>query len=177
MGPLVHLGSAALLQRTRQYHFQQLCKDSNCVDALPLGFHLRQADVHLERKNDGQDHPTGTGVAYVQFSSPDTAEDARSSRHKQSMGARYIECMTLVAGMLLHLLQFCTSDHHISRTLRTAAQSCLPGLHVSAVHSKHVGCPNVCDQLYLQQCAGYLESCHKCLCTWLELALTLQPAC
>ena len=97
MSPLVHLASAALLQRIPQWHFQQLCN----VDVLPLGFHLHQADVHLETKNDGQNNPTGTGVAYVQFSSPDSAEDARSSRHKQSMGARYIECMTLIAGMLL----------------------------------------------------------------------------
>ena len=76
------------------------CIDSNYMDALPLGFRLSQDDVHLETRNDRQENPTGTGVAYVQFSSPDTADQARNSKHKQSMGARYIECMTLTSGML-----------------------------------------------------------------------------
>lgn len=70
------------------------------MDAHPLGFHLSQDDVHLETRNDKQENSPGTGVAYVQFSSPDTAEEARNSKHKQSMGARYIECMTLISGML-----------------------------------------------------------------------------
>lgn len=67
---------------------------------LPSGFNLSPADVHLESRHDRQGNPTGTGVAYVQFSSPDVAESARSSKHKQTMGTRYIECMTWVAGML-----------------------------------------------------------------------------
>ena len=72
--------------------------------ALPLGFHLRQDDVHLETRHDRQDNPTGTGVAYVQFGSPDTAEEARNNKHKQTMGTRYIECMTLNSGMLASAL-------------------------------------------------------------------------
>ena len=50
-----------------------------------------------------RDHPsqrTGTGIAYVQFSSPEEAERARHSRHKQMMGPRYIECMVFVPGQL-----------------------------------------------------------------------------
>ena len=78
----------------------QPCIESNYMDAVPVGFHLSQDDVHLETRHDRQENPTGTGVAYVQFSNPDTAEDARNSKHKQTMGTRYIECMTLNSGML-----------------------------------------------------------------------------
>ena len=70
------------------------------MDALPVGFHLSQDNVHLETMIDSQDNPRGTGVAYIQFSSSDTAEGARKSKHKQSMGTRYIECMTLTSGPL-----------------------------------------------------------------------------
>ena len=76
------------------------CPDSIYMDALPVGFHLSQDNVHLEIVNDSQDNPRGTGVAYIQFSSSDTAEEARKSKHKQSMGTRYIECMTLTSGPL-----------------------------------------------------------------------------
>ena len=63
------------------------------------GFHLSAQDVHLETRDDRQGNPTGTGVAYVQFPSPDLAEDARHVKHKQMMGARYVECMTFITGM------------------------------------------------------------------------------
>lgn len=68
---------------------------------LPLGFHLSEADVHVESRQDRLGSAAGTGVAYVQFGSPAIAEHARTSKHKQTMGTRYIECMTWISGMLL----------------------------------------------------------------------------
>ena len=55
--------------------------------------------MHLEVRHDRQGKETGTGLAYVQFSSPDYADEARHTKHKQLMGTRYIECMTFIAGM------------------------------------------------------------------------------
>lgn len=63
------------------------------------GFQLRPEDVHLETRHDRQGKETGTGLAFVQFSSPDHADEARHTKHKQMMGTRYIECMTFIAGM------------------------------------------------------------------------------
>lgn len=39
----------------------------------------------------------GTGVAYVRFQNPGEAEKARKERHRQQMGARYIECLPFTA--------------------------------------------------------------------------------
>ena len=57
-------------------------------------------NVHLELRDDRQGRQAGTGVAYVRFTSPEVAEQARHSRHKQMMGIRYIECMISTPGML-----------------------------------------------------------------------------
>ncbi|DBA74130.1 TPA: hypothetical protein ACH3X1_010935 [Trebouxia sp. C0004] len=62
------------------------------------GFHLNTDSIHLETKDDRQGNLTGTGIAYVQFAHPAEAEQARQNKHKQMMGARYIECMIFVTG-------------------------------------------------------------------------------
>ena len=48
-------------------------------------------------KPDKDGAQVGTGVAYVRFSSPNEAERARKERHRQQMGARYIECLPFTA--------------------------------------------------------------------------------
>ena len=69
------------------------------------GFQVCPDGVRLEVRDDRQGRQTGTGVAYVQFSSPEAAEQARHSKHKQMMGTRYIECMISTPGMLFVQLQ------------------------------------------------------------------------
>ena len=63
---------------------------------------MRPEDVHLETRHDRQGKQTGTGLAYVQFSSPDYADEARHTKHKQMMGTRYVECMTFIAGTCIN---------------------------------------------------------------------------
>lgn len=75
---------------------------SECLK--PAGFQVEPRDVHLETRNDHPGQRTGTGIAYVQFASPEEAERARHSRHKQMLGPRYIECMVFVPGW--HQLPF-----------------------------------------------------------------------
>ena len=48
-------------------------------------------------KPDKEGNPVGTGVAYVRFASPTEADRARKERHRQQMGARYIECLPFTA--------------------------------------------------------------------------------
>ncbi len=48
-------------------------------------------------KPDKDGAQVGTGVAYVRFTSPNEAERARKERHRQQMGARYIECLPFTA--------------------------------------------------------------------------------
>ena len=48
-------------------------------------------------KPDKEGTPVGTGVAYVRFTSPTEADRARKERHRQQMGARYIECLPFTA--------------------------------------------------------------------------------
>ncbi len=48
-------------------------------------------------KPDKEGAATGTGVAYVRFANPGEAERARKERHRERMGARYIECLPFTA--------------------------------------------------------------------------------
>ena len=48
-------------------------------------------------KPDKEGTPVGMGVAYVRFTSPSEADRARKERHRQQMGARYIECLPFTA--------------------------------------------------------------------------------
>lgn len=65
------------------------------------GFHLNIDSIHLETEDDRQGNLTGTGLAYVHFAHPAEAEQARQNKHKQMMGALYIECMIFVPGNAL----------------------------------------------------------------------------
>ena len=64
------------------------------------GFPVDPYNVHVETKDDKQGHRSGTGMAYVHFASPEEAERARQTKHKQMMGARYIECMIFFPGKM-----------------------------------------------------------------------------
>ncbi len=61
------------------------------------GYGLAHDGIQVVTKPDKDGTQVGTGVAYVRFTSPDEAERARKERHRQPMGARYIECLPFTA--------------------------------------------------------------------------------
>ncbi|CAK0735830.1 hypothetical protein CVIRNUC_000646 [Coccomyxa viridis] len=61
------------------------------------GYSLAQDGIQVVTKPDKEGTPVGTGVAYVRFTSPSEADRARKERHRQQMGARYIECLPFTA--------------------------------------------------------------------------------
>eukprot|EP00884_Botryococcus_braunii_P014270 jgi/Botrbrau1/22844/Bobra.0065s0003.1 len=58
------------------------------------GFNLNDSSIHVVPKHDRtKSTPQCSGIAYVQFESPDVAKQAREAKDRQTMGSRYVECM------------------------------------------------------------------------------------
>lgn len=75
---------------------RQICRSSFLVTASTAAdFNVAPEAVHIATRIGRDGNEQGTGIAYVQFSSPEEAEVARNKKHHRSMGPRYIECHTV----------------------------------------------------------------------------------
>ena len=80
------------------------CTNFSCLQLLKLTsftasaeFHVTPQDVYLKFRADRHGRQQYTGIAYVWFAGPHIAKQVRISKHRQRMGARYIECFTTPA--------------------------------------------------------------------------------